>query len=70
MSPPPLTPPARASSTAWSPAFRRIDLSTCIEQMPCERSLRNADSGASDMTSRVPAATPTFPNLIAVPEVR
>lgn len=52
-------------------AFRRIGLAACIEQLPCERSLRNADAGVSDGDLlRIPTAIAEhFPNLIVVPEV-
>lgn len=52
-------------------AFRRIGYQACIEVQPCERSLRNADAGATDGDLlRVTAAVlPKSPNLLAVPEV-
>ncbi|MBI4996084.1 MAG: transporter substrate-binding domain-containing protein [Rhodocyclales bacterium] len=52
-------------------AFRRIGYKACIESQPCERSLRNADAGATDGDLlRVAAAVlPKAPNLLAVPEV-
>lgn len=52
-------------------AFKRIGYQACIESQPCERSLRNADSGATDGDLlRVSAAVlPKAPNLQAVPEV-
>lgn len=52
-------------------AFRRVGLAACIEQMPCERSVRNADTGVSDGDIlRIPAAIAEhFPNLVVVPEV-
>lgn len=51
-------------------AFKRIGYSACIAQLPCERSLLNADSGVSDGDIlRIPAAIAgKYPNLVAVPE--
>jgi len=52
-------------------AFRRIGLSACIEQLPCERSLLNADAGLTDGDIlRIPKVlTERYPNLVGVPEV-
>lgn len=52
-------------------AFRRIGYRACIEALPCERSLRNADAGVTDGDLlRIPEAVlPKTPNLAAVPEM-
>lgn len=52
-------------------AFRRIGHTACIEPLPCERSLLNADAGVTDGDLlRIPEAVlPKTPNLVAVPEV-
>jgi polar amino acid transport system substrate-binding protein len=52
-------------------AFRRVGVAACIEQLPCERSLRNADAGTSDGDlMRIPSViAERFPNLVAIPEV-
>jgi polar amino acid transport system substrate-binding protein len=52
-------------------SFRRIGYVACIEPLPCERSLRNADAGVTDGDLlRIPEAVlPKTPNLAAVPEV-
>lgn len=51
-------------------AFRRIGYQACIESLPCERSLRNADAGVTDgdLLRVVEAVLPKAPNLLAVPE--
>jgi polar amino acid transport system substrate-binding protein len=51
-------------------AFRRIGYPACIEPMPCERSLRNADAGVTDgdLLRVAEAVLPKAPNLLAVPE--
>jgi polar amino acid transport system substrate-binding protein len=51
-------------------AFRRIGYRACIESLPCERSLRNADAGVSDgdLLRVAEAVLPKAPNLVAVPE--
>lgn len=52
-------------------AFKRIGHRACIEPLPCERSLRNADAGVTDGDLlRIPdAVLPKAVNLVAVPEV-
>jgi len=52
-------------------AFRRVGFAACIEPIPCERSLRNADAGMSDGDLlRIPSVlADKFPNLVGVPEV-
>jgi len=52
-------------------AFRRVGVSACIEALPCERSLLNADMGVTDGDIlRVPGVvTGKYPNLLVVPEV-
>lgn len=51
-------------------AFRRVGLKACIEPLPCERSLLNADGGQIDGDIlRIPAViAQRYPNLVAVPE--
>jgi polar amino acid transport system substrate-binding protein len=51
-------------------AFRRIGLKACIEPLPCERSLMNADGGQIDGDIlRIPAVIGArYPNLVGVPE--
>lgn len=51
-------------------AFRRVGRAACIEPLTCERSLRNADNGATDGDLlRIPSAVAaSAPNLVAVPE--
>jgi polar amino acid transport system substrate-binding protein len=51
-------------------AFRRIGYQACIESLPCERSLRNADAGVTDgdLLRVAEAVLPKAPNLLAVPE--
>lgn len=52
-------------------AFRRVGVSACIEQLPCERSLLNADAGVTDGDIlRIPGVVAgKYANLIVVPEV-
>lgn len=52
-------------------AFRRAGVSACIEPLPCERSLLNAEAGVTDGDIlRIPSAVEgKYPNLIVVPEV-
>ena len=51
--------------------FRRVGQSACISQLPCERSLLNANSGVSDGDIlRVPSVIDErYPNLLVVPEL-
>ena len=51
-------------------AFRRVGLQACIEPLPCERSLLNADGGQIDGDIlRIPATIASrYPNLVGVPE--
>ncbi|MBI4996911.1 MAG: hypothetical protein HZC22_08425, partial [Rhodocyclales bacterium] len=52
-------------------AFRRIGYHACIEPMPCERSLRNADAGVTDgdLLRVAEAVLARAPDLAAVPEM-
>jgi len=52
-------------------AFRRVGVTACIEQLPCERSLLNADAGVTDGDIlRIPSVvTAKYANLVVVPEV-
>jgi polar amino acid transport system substrate-binding protein len=52
-------------------AFQRIGVTACIDQLPCERSLVNANDGVTDGDIlRIPAViAERFPNLLGVPEV-
>ncbi len=52
-------------------AFRRVGLQACIEPLPCQRSLLNADGGQIDGDIlRIPAAIASrYPNLRGVPEI-
>lgn len=52
-------------------AFRRVGVSACMERLPCERSLLNADAGVTDGDLlRIPSVVAgKYPNLVAVPEV-
>jgi polar amino acid transport system substrate-binding protein len=52
-------------------AFHRIGRRACITQLPCERSLLAADSGAidGDILRVAEIVGPHYPNLVGVPEV-
>ena len=52
-------------------AFRRAGVSACVEPLPCERSLLNADTGVTDGDIlRIPSVVEgKYTNLIVVPEV-
>lgn len=52
-------------------AFHRIGVTACIESLPCERSLINANDGVTDgdILRIPPVIAERFPNLVGVPEV-